>query len=75
MRMNIAQNGNSAGNLWDLERMVDFLVGGIGPEGVLPEGRLHGGVEGLDPGAVLLGAGLVEGEGGEEAAGVRVSSG
>ena len=48
------------------------MVGGIGPEGVVPEGRLHGRVEGLDPGAVLLGAGLVEREGGEEAAGVRV---
>jgi hypothetical protein len=42
--------------------MVDLLVGGIGPERVVPDGALHLREEGLDLAAVLLGVGRVEGE-------------
>lgn len=52
-----------------LERVVDFLIGGIGPKRVVPDGGLHLREEGLDPAAVDLGVGLAGlGEGREEAA-------
>jgi len=50
-----------------LERVVDFLVSGVGPERVVPDGALHLSEEALYLAAVPLGVGLVEGEGHEEA--------
>lgn len=50
-----------------LERVVDLLVGGVGPERVVPDGAIHLREEGLDLAAVLLGVGRVEGEGDKEA--------
>jgi hypothetical protein len=38
-----------------LERVVGLLVGGVGPEWVVPDGALHLGEEGLYLAAVLLG--------------------
>jgi hypothetical protein len=58
-----------------LERVVDFLVGGVGPERVVPDGVLHLSEEGLYLAAVLLGVGFVEGEGHEEAVGAKLTAG
>jgi hypothetical protein len=44
-----------------LEHVVDLLVGGVGPERVVPDGALHLREEGLDLAVVLLGVGRVEG--------------
>ena len=49
-----------------LERVVDLLVGGVGPKQMVPNGALHLCEEGLDLPAVLVGIGVVEGEGHEE---------
>jgi hypothetical protein len=57
-----------------LERVVDLLVGGVGPERVVPDGALHLREEGLDLAAVLLGVGRVEGEGEEEAVGAKLTT-
>ena len=59
----------------DLDRVVDFLVGGVGPERVVPDGALHLSEEGLYLAAVLLSVGFVEGEGHEEAAGPKLTAG
>jgi hypothetical protein len=58
-----------------LERVVDLLIGGVGPERVVPDGALHLREEGLDLAAVLLGVGRVEGEGDKEAAGTKLTAG
>jgi hypothetical protein len=58
-----------------LERVVDLLVGGVGPERVVPDGAIHLREEGLDLAAVLLGVGRVEGEGDKEAAGDKLTAG
>ena len=58
-----------------LERVVDFLVSGVGPERVVPDGALHLSEEALYLAAVPLGVGLVEGEGHEEAAGPKLTAG
>ena len=58
-----------------LERVVDFLVSGVGPERVVPDGALHLSEEALYLAAVPLGVGLVEGEGHEEAAGAKLTAG
>jgi hypothetical protein len=55
-----------------LERVVDLLVGGVGPERVVPDGALHLREEGLDLAAVLLGVGRVEGD--EEAIGAKLTT-
>jgi hypothetical protein len=55
-----------------LERVVDLLVGGVGPEWVVPDGALHLREEGLDLAAVLLGVGRVEGD--EEAIGAKLTT-
>jgi hypothetical protein len=57
-----------------LERVVDLLVGGVGPERGVPDGALHLREEGLDLAVVLLGVGRVEGEGDEEAAGAKLTA-
>jgi hypothetical protein len=57
-----------------LERVVDLLVGSVGPERVVPDGALHLHEEGLDLAAVLLGVGRVEGEGEEEAVGAKLTT-
>jgi hypothetical protein len=54
--------------------VVDLLVGGVGPERVVPDGALHLREEGLDLAAVLLGVGRVEGEGDEEAVGAKLTT-
>jgi hypothetical protein len=58
-----------------LERVVDLLVGGVGPERVVRDGALHLREESLDLASVLLGVQLVEGDGREEAAGEKRSNG
>ena len=58
-----------------LDRVVDFLVGGVGPERVVPDGALHLSEEGLYLAAVLLSVRFVEGEGHEEAAGPKLTAG
>ena len=58
-----------------LERVVDFLVSGVGLERVVPDGALHLSEEALYLAAVPLGVGLVEGEGHEEAAGAKLTAG
>jgi len=55
--------------------VVDLLVGGVGPERMVPDGALHLREEGLDLAAVLLGVGRVEGEGHEEAASAKLTAG
>jgi len=55
--------------------VVDFLVSGVGPERVVPDGALHLSEEALYLAAVPLGVGLVEGEGHEEAAGAKLTAG
>jgi len=55
--------------------MVDLLAGCVGPERMVPDGALHLREEGLDLAAVLLGIGLEEGEGDEEAAGAKLTAG
>ena len=55
-----------------LERVVDLLVGGVGPERGIPDGTLHLREEGLDLAVVLLGVGRVEG-GDEEAVGAKLT--
>jgi hypothetical protein len=57
-----------------LEGVVDLLVGGVGPERVVPDGALHLREEGLDLAAVLLGVGCVEGEGDEEAISAKLTT-
>jgi hypothetical protein len=52
--------------------VVDLLVGGVGPERVVPDGALHLREEGLDLAAVLLGVGRVEGD--EEAIGAKLTT-
>jgi hypothetical protein len=58
-----------------LERVVDLLVGGVGPERVVRDGALHLREESLDLASVLLGVQLVEGDGREEAAGEKRRNG
>lgn len=55
-----------------LERVVDLLVGGVGPERVVLDGALHLREEGLDLAVVLLGVVRVEG-GDEEAVGAKLT--